>query len=381
MTSFADLSELSLPGSALTIGSFDGLHLGHQALIAALVENARRAGLPSVVVTFYPHPSVVLRGRKPVFYITLPDEKAARLTVLGADHVVTQRFDDALSKVTAGEFLDRLEAQLHFRHLWIGEDFALGHEREGNLSFLRREAERRGFALHVVSPVKVAGEVVSSTRVREALRAGDVARVATYLGRPFALRGPIVRGAARGKALGIPTANIALDEEQAYPREGVYACWADIVGGRRVAVTNVGVRPTFDDGLPRPVVETHLIDWDGDLYDQKIGLAFVARLRDEQRFPSKEALVEQIRRDIQRTRELLGSGMEDDLIPRSPPQEPPSALPLQGAKTQRSGTKSDPDPLQDALQDPLQDAKRDPLRDTKRGAKRDPLQDAKRDVD
>jgi riboflavin kinase/FMN adenylyltransferase len=120
--------------------------------------------------------------------------------------------------------------------------------------------------------VKVAGEVVSSTRVREALRAGDVARVATYLGRPFALRGPIVRGAARGKALGIPTANIALDEEQAYPREGVYACWADIVGGRRVAVTNVGVRPTFDDGLPRPVVETHLIDWDR-LYDQKIGLA------------------------------------------------------------------------------------------------------------
>jgi len=180
-----------------------------------------------------------------------------------------------------------------------------------------------------VPPAKVGGEVVSSTRVREALRAGDVARVATYLGRPFVLRGPVVRGAARGKALGIPTANIALHPEQAYPAQGVYACWAELPEGRRQAVTNVGMRPTFDEELPSPVVEAHILDWDGDLYDQPIGLAFVARLREEQRFPGKAALVEQIHRDILQTRDLLGSGMEDD----------------------------------HPLQDPLRDAKRDAKRD------------------
>ncbi|HMK08084.1 MAG TPA: riboflavin biosynthesis protein RibF [Anaerolineales bacterium] len=315
MTIHDDLAGLSLPQSLLTIGSFDGLHLGHQALLQDLIAEARRSDLPSVVVTFYPHPSVVLRGRRPSFYITLPEDKASRLEMLGIDHVVTQRFDEDLSRVTAGAFLDRLMANLHFRGLWIGEDFALGHEREGNRLFLRREAELRGFALHEVPPVKVGGEVVSSTRVREALRSGDVARVATYLGRPFMLRGPVIRGAARGQRLGIPTANMALRQEQAYPREGVYACWADLPDGRRQAVVNVGFRPTFADGLPAPVVEAHILDWQGDLYEYLIGLAFVARLRDEQRFPSKEALVEQIRRDIDRTRGLLGAAMGDDSSP------------------------------------------------------------------
>jgi riboflavin kinase/FMN adenylyltransferase len=349
VTTFRDLSETSLPASVLTIGSFDGLHLGHQALIRSLVEAGRRDGLPSVVVTFYPHPSVVLRGRRPSFYITLPEEKGARLTALGVDHVVTQTFDEGLSHVSAGDFLDLLEQRLHFRRLWIGEDFALGHEREGNRLFLRREAELRGFTLHEVAPLKVGGEVVSSTRVREALRAGDVARVASYLGRPFVLRGPVVRGAARGKTLGIPTANIGLHAEQAYPGQGVYACWADLPEGRQRAVTNVGIRPTFDEALPRPVIEAHLLDWDGDLYDQTIGLAFVARLREERRFPNKEALVEQIQQDIRHSRELLGSAMEDDPVMPGPLRDP-----LQGAK-----------------RDAKRDANRDPLRDAKRDAKRD----------
>ena len=351
MTAYQDLSEISLPASHLTIGSFDGLHLGHQALIRSLVQGARAEQLPSVVVTFYPHPSVVLRGRRPAFYITLPEEKSARLSALGVDHIVSQKFDEALSRVTAGAFLDRLVSQLNFRRLWIGEDFALGHEREGNRLFLRREAGRRGFSLHEVAPTKVGGEVVSSTRVREALRAGDVARAATYLGRPFVLRGPVVRGAARGKALGIPTANIALHEEQAYPAQGVYACWAELPSGRQKAVTNVGMRPTFDESLPSPVVEAHILDWDGDLYEEPIGLAFIARLREEQRFPSKEALVEQIRRDILQTRDLLGSEMEDDqpspdpfLAPlRDPLRDAPSGVPLRGAKTRRSATKRDAD--------------------------------------
>ena len=322
MTHVGDLSEISLPASALTLGSFDGLHLGHQSLIASLVRQALRDNMPSVVVTFYPHPSVVLRGRRPAYYITLPNEKAALLSAAGVDHVVTQRFDEALSHVQAADFLDRLARQIHFAHLWIGEDFALGHEREGNRLFLRREAEQRGFALHVAEPLNVGGEVVSSTRVREALRAGDVARVATYLGRPFTLRGEVVQGAGRGKALGIPTANLALHEEQAYPGYGVYACWADAGLGRHPAVTNVGLRPTFDDALPAPVVEAHLLDWDSELYGAEVALAFVARLREERRFTSSDDLVRQIRHDIDQARDLLGAGMEDADPLRDPLRDP-----------------------------------------------------------
>jgi len=181
--------------------------------------------------------------------------------------------------------------------------------------------------------------------VREALRAGDVARVATYLGRSFTLRGLVVRGADRGKSLGIPTANLALHEEQAYPGNGVYACWAEFGAGRHRAVTNVGLRPTFDEALPAPVVEAHLLDFDADLYGKELGLAFIARLREERRFAGKDDLIAQIGRDVEQARDLLGAGLVD-------------ADPLR-------------DPLRDAKRDPLRDARRDPLRDAKRDAKRD----------
>lgn len=312
MPAYTDLSQLSLSSSVLTVGSFDGLHLGHQALIRTVVDLSKRGGMPSVVVTFYPHPSVVLRGRKPVFYITLPEDKAGRIEALGVEHVIVQRFDESLAHTSASRFLDLLEGRLHMRHLCVGQDFALGHEREGNVLFLRREAERRGFELHVVPPVMVGGEVVSSTRVREALRSGDVARVASYLGRPFSLRGEVAKGVGRGRSLGIATANLSMHEEQAFPGRGVYACYARAGNARRAAVANVGLRPTFSDGLPTPVVEVHLLDWDGDLYGRSVEVEFVARLREERKFENPEDLVRQIRLDIESARELLGMGMEDD---------------------------------------------------------------------
>jgi riboflavin kinase/FMN adenylyltransferase len=305
-----DLDALSLVRSALTIGSFDGLHLGHQALVRSMMEQARRDGLPGVVLTFYPHPSVVLRGRRPAFYISPPDEKAELLLGMGVDHVVTQTFDVALSRVTADEFLDRLIHQLGMRSLWVGEDFALGHEREGNRMFLKRASAERGFELHVFPPVLVEGEIVSSTRVREALRAGDVARVATYLGRPFGLTGRVVRGAGRGHRIGFPTANLEIWDEQAFPGRGVYACFATVEGERLPAVTNVGVRPTFEDALPAPVIETHLLDVQRDLYERSVRLEFIERLREEQRFPGVDALRAQIARDVERAREILGAGRE-----------------------------------------------------------------------
>jgi riboflavin kinase/FMN adenylyltransferase len=246
-----------------------------------------------------------LRGRTPSFYISTPDEKAELLGKLGVDLVVTQRFDLELSRVKAGAFLARLRHHLAFSTLWIGDDFAVGYQREGNRLFLAQAARESGFTLQVVPPLNVGGEVVSSTRVREALRSGDVSRAASYLGRPFALPGTVVRGSARGAKLGIPTANLSIWEERATPGVGVYACRVDVGGARYDGVTNIGVRPTFERSEPSPVVETHILDFEGDLYGREITLEFIARLRNERRFPGPEALLTQIESDIRRAREIL----------------------------------------------------------------------------
>lgn len=299
------VDQLDLDHCSLTIGSFDGVHKGHQALIQQLVEQAKAADTRAVVLTFYPHPSVVLRGRKPAFYINTPEEKAQRLGELGVDIVVTQPFDRQYSQIPAEAFLEQLHTRCGFRDLWVGEDFAFGHNRRGDRFFLEQEGRRRGFTLHTIEPVIVGGEIVSSTRVREALRSGDVARVERYLGRPFEMPGVVIRGAGRGRNLGFPTANLEVWEERAFPRSGVYACYATTPGGRWNAVTNIGVRPTFDTEEVAPTVEAHLLGYSGDLYEQEIRLAFIARLRDERRFPNPEALVQQIQQDIQRAQEIL----------------------------------------------------------------------------
>jgi riboflavin kinase/FMN adenylyltransferase len=305
MQHLSDLRRLELTGCALTIGSFDGVHRGHRALIQSMLESA--AGLPSVVLTFFPHPSVVLRERRPSYYITSPDEKAARLGELGVELVITQPFNRELSRVEAEDFLDLLDRHLQFQALWAGEDFALGHQRRGNRLFLEQASRTRGFEFHLVPPFKLEGEVVSSTRVREALRAGDVTRVSEYLGRRFSLPGTVRRGAGRGKGLGIPTANLQVWEERAYPGNGVYACTARAEAGSWPAVVNIGTRPTFEHSASTAVVEAHLLDYDGgDLYDQELVLTFFERLREERRFPGPDALLEQIRRDIARARAMLG---------------------------------------------------------------------------
>jgi riboflavin kinase/FMN adenylyltransferase len=300
-----DLNSLHLDGCGLTIGSFDGVHRGHQVLIKAMVADAQAAGIPSVVLTFYPHPSVVLRGRQPAFYITAPDEKAKLLGDLGVEFVITQCFDIELSQMSAVSFLDVLQDRLAFQRLWVGEDFALGHQRIGNRLFLEQASVERGFQLHVVDPASAGGEVISSTRVREALRSGDVARVATYLGRPFVIPGTVIKGSNRGKGLGFPTANLNIWEERAYPGSGVYACLVEVEGEQWQAVTNIGVRPTFEADGTTSTIETHLLDFNGDLYSRELTVVFIDRLRDERRFSNTEALLTQIERDIRRARAIL----------------------------------------------------------------------------
>jgi riboflavin kinase/FMN adenylyltransferase len=306
-----DLGLLQLKGCELTIGSFDGVHLGHQALIGAMSASAKAASLPIVVLTFYPHPAVVLRGRRPAFYISLPEERASFLGKIGVSYVITQRFSEALSTMRAATYLKTLMEHLSFRRLWVGENFALGHRREGNPLYLEKAGSRMGFELKVVPPLLIDGEVVSSTRVRESLRSGDVARAAHYLGRPFTLPGVVVHGSDRGKSLGFPTANLSIWRERACPGPGVYACIADVAGRRLQAVTNIGVRPTFDNSHGVTRVEAHLLDYDGDLYGKVMRLTFIDRLRDEQRFADPDALVRQINRDVRLARQRLEAEGQD----------------------------------------------------------------------
>jgi riboflavin kinase/FMN adenylyltransferase len=301
-----DLRSLNLDGCGLTIGSFDGVHRGHQSLIAQMASEAGDPRLPLVVLTFYPHPSVILRARQPAFYITLPEERASLLGELGVSYVITMRFDQDISRMKADEYLALLKEHLAFRSLWIGENFALGYRREGNPLFLEEAGRRMDFDLHVVPPMLIDGEVVSSTRVREALRSGDVARAATYLGRPFTLPGVVVHGSDRGKSLGFPTANLSIWQERACPGPGVYACMAETENGKWPAVTNIGVRPTFNEARPITRVEAHLLDFDGDLYGEVMRLTFIERIRDEQRFADPDALIRQIDRDVRLARERLG---------------------------------------------------------------------------
>jgi riboflavin kinase/FMN adenylyltransferase len=308
VTSLEDL-RLTQP-TCLTIGAFDGVHRGHQALIGTMVAQAHATGHSAVVVTFFPHPSVVLRGRRPSFYLSTPEDKVEHLRALGVDAVVTHPFSREVAAIPAAEFVERLVTYAHLAELWCGEDFALGRNREGDVEFLRAAGIRKGFSVHVVPPVLIDGEVISSTRIRQTLRDGAVEQAARYLGRPFRLAGQVIQGAQRGRKLGIPTANLSIWDEYAVPAVGVYACRAWIPGESQFheAVVNIGFRPTFEGGEARPVVEAHLLDYSGDLYGSRLTLEFIERLRPEMKFPGVDALVAQIHRDIDQARHILAGG-------------------------------------------------------------------------
>jgi riboflavin kinase/FMN adenylyltransferase len=298
-----DQAGLSQP-SVVTIGVFDGVHRGHQYLLGQLVDQARGRGQAPVVLTFFPYPELVLRGYRSHFYLTLPDTKAELLGAQGIELVITHPFDDTIRHIRAAAFVESLMTHLKMQSLWVGADFAMGYQREGNVDFLRREAESKGFELRVVDLMDAGGERISSTSVRNALQAGDAAEAARLLGRPFRVPGKVVAGASRGRTIGFPTANLDIPEDQAIPERGVYACWAHVDGQRIAAVTNIGLRPTFD-GASALTIEAHLLDFGGDLYGHSLDLDFVAHLRNEQKFSGPQALIEQIERDIERAREIL----------------------------------------------------------------------------
>lgn len=299
------LDTVLLEGSWVTIGSFDGVHLGHQAIIRRLVEGAHSQGLPAVVITFFPHPSKVLKGNGRPFYLTTPEQRADILGGLQVDLAVTLPFNKELAALTADEFIGLLSKHLNLKRLLVGHDFALGHGREGNFEVLGVLGQKYHYVLEGLSPLLVAGELVSSSRIRELISQGNVVRASEYLGRRYALEGKVVPGDGRGRTIGIPTANLEIWEEQLLPARGVYATIARTDSTEVSSVTNIGFRPTFDNQSPQPKVETHLLNFNRDLYGTNLHVEFVEFLRAEQRFPSVQALVNQIQTDIKHAREVI----------------------------------------------------------------------------
>jgi riboflavin kinase / FMN adenylyltransferase len=312
MPHYRSIEELHLRHTWLTIGSFDGVHLGHQAIVRRLSQGAHAAGSEAVVLTFFPHPAVVLGKRTDPFYLTTSDERAALLQAYGADAVITHPFDRGVAATSASDFIERIKKHLGLIHLLVGPDFAMGRDREGNVPKLKELGEAFGYTLEIMPPVEVRGEVVSSSRIRAFLADGEVEQAASLLSRPYRVAGQVVTGDGRGRSIGIPTANLDVWAERSLPKAGVYVCRAIVDGKSWNAVTNVGYRPTFESGPVSPRVETHILDFLDPIYGQQIQLDFLARVRDEQRFPSVEALVEQIQRDIQVTREYFAKTQKVD---------------------------------------------------------------------
>lgn len=293
----------------LAIGNFDGVHRGHQALLLAMIDDARGYGRQAGVLTFDPHPSAVLRPDRAHSYLTTVPERLESLAELPLDFAVVYPFNLETAGTPAAEFIGSVQQAVQMAALWVGPDFALGRNREGDVPALRAIGRVLGYTVHTIEPHLLDGEEVRSGRIRAYLLDGDVQAAAGQLGRPYQVTGIVVAGAQRGRTIGFPTANLAVPSARLLPANGVYATWAHldddpVMRGQRLAsVTNVGVRPSFDNG--QRTVETHLLDFDGNLYGRPLTLLFIARLRPEQRFPSVEALTAQIRLDAAAGRRLL----------------------------------------------------------------------------
>jgi len=308
-----ELAKLSpKKDTLLTIGVFDGVHLGHKYLISQLTENARRQNLLSGVVTFRQHPREVLSPQTKLPFLTDLTKRTNLLKNEGVEAIIPLSFTSELAQLSARQFLSLLRKYLRMRGLVIGPDFALGRNREGNSDTLRLLGQDMHFNVTVIPPVTIDGKVVSSTAIRKALADGDMKRVLNLIGRPFSLEGRVASGAGRGSKLGFPTANLDINPRQALPAEGVYATWTYIDDKAHQSMTNIGRRPTFF-GSER-TIEVLVLDYHSNLYGRELRIDIIERLRDEKQFDTAEELKKQIAEDIKQGRAILKSqGIEDKL--------------------------------------------------------------------
>ncbi len=297
-----ELRHAVTPGEhALTLGVFDGVHRGHQMLIERARTEARARGLGTGVVTFHPNPVTVLRPGTAFSYLTTLERRVELLRATGVDWVAVLQFTSELALVSAEDFVRVLVEEAGLRLLVVGEDFAVGRGREGNVPRLTELGTQYGFEVIPVG-LLTHGEsaAISSTRVRNALGEGEMAEVTHCLGRPYSLRGPVLHGDARGRGIGFPTLNLGISPDLAVPPNGVYVTRAEVRGATYGATTNIGLRPTFDGSDRR--VETHILDFDEQIYGEVVRIELLERLREERKFDGIEALVAQIEQDVAATR-------------------------------------------------------------------------------
>lgn len=304
MQLISELASFSLERETLlTVGVFDGVHLGHQHLIKKLIQQAATRNLLSVVVTFNSHPQNVLSPQTKLARLTTVEERTRLLRGLGVEHVVPLNFSTEVAALSAREFVSLLQTNLRMRGLIIGPDFTLGRGKEGDATVLQTLGQELGFTVEVVEPLISGGSLVSSTAIRKALSQGDMRATSKFLGRYFRLSGSVIGGMERGHGLGFPTANIGVDSDQALPIDGVYATLGYVGDKVYKSVTNIGIRPTFGDG--QRTIEVFLIDFAGDIYGEKLAVELVERLRGEMRFADAKELSAQIGRDVEQARSIL----------------------------------------------------------------------------
>ena len=291
------LTEVSTSAPTyLALGSFDGVHVGHQTVLQQLVMASRAAGVRSAVLTFFPHPTRVLHHQGGPYYLTTLEDRVRLLAAQGVDLIITHPFNEEVRQTRAADFVDQLLRHLDMRQIW-GGNFAFGYKREGDVPFLRRLGAMRGFTVALVeSMVAVQGDWVSSSRIRRCLLDGNLDDVAACLGRPFQVAGEVVHGDQRGRTIGFPTANLDVWSELLLPANGVYATYAWLNGQRYTAATNVGVRPTVNGRTV--TVEAYLLDFSGDLYGQQLRLEFIHHIRPEKKFSGLAELTAQIQADV-----------------------------------------------------------------------------------
>ena len=290
--------------TVLTIGVFDGVHLGHCHLLQRLITLAGSQYLPTVI-TFTNHPASILRPDFRVQSLTTPDHKIRLVQNQGVKLVIPLEFSRHLASVSAHDFAATLVEHLHIKGLVVGPDFALGRDRQGDAAFLKEVGHKMGFWVEGVGALMVDGVPIKSRRIREAISQGEISQVASLLGRQFSLSGTVVVGNRQGRELGFPTANLSLPEDILLPADGIYASWSIINGVRHPSATSIGIRPTF--GLTERVVEAYVIDYSGDLYGQEITVEFVRKLRDQEAFADIPALIAQVSRDVADARLALAN--------------------------------------------------------------------------
>ena len=300
-------NELSSAGidreSLLAIGVFDGVHVGHRHLIEELTDKASSTGKLAGVVTFRTHPAEFLNSYSNIQYLTSLGQRIKLLEDIGVDFVVPVVFDQEFSELRAKDFIVLLQRQLKMTGIVIGEDFAMGHKREGDTKTLVNMGKHMGFSVDVVDLLANSDSLITSTVIRKMIGMGKVEEASMFLGRNFVLEGKVVRGAGRGSGLGFPTANIETEKKMLLPGDGIYATWVDFDNKRYMASTSIGIRPTFDE--TERTIEAHLLDFSADIYGQLIRLEFIKLLRDEEKYDTVDELLVQIAKDVEITRSIM----------------------------------------------------------------------------